>query len=159
MEAAARKELLDRFRSGPGKLERSIDGLGEQELEFRPAPGKWTIREIVVHLCDSEIVCAHRIRKVLAEEQAFLTSYDQDLWANRLSYSKRNLNTAIELFRLLRKSTAELFEDLSDSDWERWGQHQQFGAMTIIDLVGMYAEHCENHVSQIRQIKLILSKQ
>lgn len=159
MEAAARKELLDRFRSGPGKLERSIDGLGEQELEFRPAPGKWTIREIVVHLCDSEIVCAHRIRKVLAEEQAFLTSYDQDLWANRLSYSKRNLTTAIELFRLLRKSTAELFEDLSDNDWERRGQHQQFGAMTIIDLVGMYAEHCENHVSQIRQIKLILSKQ
>src|ERR1044071_3622339 len=62
---AARRELLEKFRTGPGKLERSIDGLSENELEFSSAPGKWSIREIVIHLCDSEIVGAERIRKVL----------------------------------------------------------------------------------------------
>jgi hypothetical protein len=159
MEAAARKELLERFRSGPGKLERSIDGLGENELEFRPAPGKWTIREICIHLSDSEIVGAHRIRKVLAEENGLLIGYDQDKWASRLNYGKRNLNNAVELFRLLRKSTAELFEDLSEDDWQRTGSHNERGPMTLIDLVQMYAEHCENHISQIRQIRLQLSKQ
>ena len=159
MQAAERKELLERFRSGPGKLERSIDGLTEDELEFRPAPGKWSIREIVIHLCDSEIVGAHRIRKVLSEDDALLVSYNQDKWANRLNYGKRNLTNAIELFRLLRKSTAELFEDLSDSDWDRSGKHDERGPMSVFDLVKLYAEHGENHVGQIRQIRLQLSQQ
>jgi hypothetical protein len=159
MEAAARKELLDRFRSGPGKLERSVDGLSENELEFHPAPGKWSIREIIIHLCDSEIVGAQRIRKVLGEDNATLLSYDQDKWAGRLNYGKRNLTTALELFRLLRKSTSELFEDLSESDWQRSGTHDERGKMSLLDLVQLYAEHGENHVAQIRQIRLQLSKQ
>jgi len=159
MDATERKEIVERFRSAPGKLERSIDGLGEYQLEFRPAPGKWNIREIAIHLCDSEIVAAHRIRRVLAENDARLTSYDQDLWASNLKYGKRNLNNGVELFRLLRKSTSELFEDLTEVDWERTGIHDQHGKMTLLDLVRLYAEHCENHVAQIRQIRLELSKQ
>ncbi|MBK7993717.1 MAG: DinB family protein [Blastocatellia bacterium] len=159
MDATERKEIVERFRSAPGKLERSIDGLGEYQLEFRPAPGKWNIREIAIHLCDSEIVAAHRIRRVLAENDARLTSYDQDLWASNLKYGKRNLNNGVELFRLLRKSTSELFEDLTEADWERTGIHDEHGKMTLLDLVRLYAEHCENHVAQIRQIRLELSKQ
>ncbi len=159
MDAVERKEILERFRSGHGKLERSIDGLGEYELEFRQAPGKWNIREIAIHLCDSEIVAAHRIRRVLAEEDAILTSYDQDKWASRLNYGKRNLGQAIELFRLLRKSSSELFQEIDENEWQRTGVHDEHGHMSLLDLVKLYAEHCENHVSQIRQIRLELSKQ
>jgi hypothetical protein len=156
---AARRELLEKFRTGPGKLERSIDGLSENELEFRPAPGKWSIREIVIHLCDSEIVGAHRIRRVLAEENATLSSYDQDKWAANLSYSKRNLDNAIELFRLLRKSTAELFEDLSEEAWQRTGIHDERGRMSLIDLLQLYADHSDDHIAQIRKIRLQISQQ
>jgi hypothetical protein len=159
MDAVERKEIVERFRTGHGKLERSIDGLGEYELEYRPAPNKWNIREIAIHLCDSEIVAAHRIRRVLAEENPILTSYDQDKWANRLNYGKRNLLQAVELFRLLRKSTSELFQEMDENDWQRVGTHDENGRMSLIDLVRLYAEHCENHVSQIRQIRLELSKQ
>ena len=156
---AARRELLERFRTGPGKLERSIDGLSENELEFRPAAGKWSIREIVIHLSDSEIEGAHRIRKVLGDDNAILASYDQDKWAARLNYAKRNLNNAIELFRLLRKSTAELFEGLTEEDWKRTGTHDERGKMTLSDLLKLYAKHCDDHVAQIRQIRLQLSKE
>jgi DinB superfamily len=154
----AHKELLDKFRSGPGKLERSIDGLTEEELEFRPAPGKWTIREIVIHLCDSEIVGSHRIRKIFAEDNGLLIGYDQDQWAKRLNYGKRNLSLAVDLFRLLRKSTAELFEDATESDWQRVGTHNERGPISVADLVQLYADHAENHVAQIRQIRLQLSQ-
>lgn len=159
MDAAERKELLEKFRSGSGKLERSIDGLSEEDLEFHPAPGKWSIREIVIHLCDSEIVGAHRIRIVLAEDKPKLIGFDQDKWAGRLNYGKRDLGNALELFRLLRKSTAELFEDLSDEDWQRTGTHSERGKMSVIDLIKMYADHCEDHVAQIRQIRLQISQQ
>src|SRR5262245_5509350 len=132
---AAHRELLERYRTGPGKLERSIDGLDETQLEFRPASGKWSIREIVIHLCDSEIVGAHRVRKILGDDDSLLISYDQDKWAARLSYNKRNLENALELFRLLRKSTAELFEDLTEDDWKRSGTHNERGKITLTELL------------------------
>lgn len=156
---AARRELLEKYRSGPGKLERSVDGLSDNELEFRPTPGKWSIREIIIHLCDSEIVGAYRIRKILGDDDAVLTSYDQDNWSARLNYGKRNLENALELFRLLRKSTGELFEDLAAEDWMRVGIHEEHGKMTLTDLLQLYADHCENHISQIRKIRLQLSQQ
>ncbi|MEW6737287.1 MAG: DinB family protein [Acidobacteriota bacterium] len=159
MDAAMRRELMEKYRTGPGKLERSIDGLSESELEFKPDPNKWSIREIVIHLCDSEIVGAYRIRSVLAEEGAFFTSYNQDKWAANLNYNKRNLNNALELFRLMRKSTGELFEDLCEEDWQRTGVHEERGRMTLLDLLELYAEHSENHVAQIRKIRLQLNNE
>lgn len=158
-DAAERRELLERFRSGPGNLERSIDGLSESEIEFRPGPGKWSIREIVIHLCDSEIVCAHRVRAILGDDEPFLVSYDQDNWAGRLNYSKRNLSQSVDLFRLLRKTTAELFRDLEEDAWDRYGNHQDKGKVSLVEVVKLYAEHCENHVAQIRKIRLQLSQQ
>ncbi len=158
-DAQELKDLLERFRSGPGNLERSIDGLSEHELEFRPSPGKWTIREIVLHLCDSEIVGAYRIRCIMGEDDAQLIAYDQDKWAARLNYGKRNLSNAVELFRMLRKSTAELFVDMDDSIWTRSATHTERGRVTLADMVKLYADHCENHVAQIRKIKLQISQQ
>ncbi len=157
MEATPRREVVEKYRSGPGKVEISIDGLNENDLEFRPAPDKWSIREIIIHLCDSEIVAAYRIRKLLSEKNANLTSYDQNLWVTHLNYGKRNITIAIELFRLLRKSTAELFEDLTQEAWQRTAIHDQYGIMTLFDLLQLYAEHCENHVAQIRKIRLQIS--
>jgi hypothetical protein len=156
---AARRELLEKFRTGPGKLERSIDGLSESEIEFHPSPGKWSIREIIIHLCDSEIVGGYRIRRLLSEENAILTGYDQERWASHLNYGKRNLENATDLIRLLRKSTAELFEDLPEEAWQRTATHSERGKMTLVDLVQQHTDHCEEHISQIRKIRLQISHQ
>ncbi|MCS6885710.1 MAG: DinB family protein [Acidobacteriota bacterium] len=153
------KELLDRFRSGPGNLERSIDGLSEAQLEYRPAPGKWSIREIILHLCDSEIAAAYRIRCAIGDDNPTLTTYDQDKWAARLNYGKRSIHNAVELFRMLRKSTAELFVDMDDSIWDRSAIHPERGQITVAELIRLYSEHCDNYVAQIRKIKLLLSQQ
>src|ERR1039458_4940011 len=73
--------LLERFRRGPELLAVVLTGVFGEEEDFLPAPGKWSIRQIVAHLADAEMVGAHRFRQVIAEDNPTLMAFDQDAWA------------------------------------------------------------------------------
>ena len=61
-------ETLERFRRGPEFLAMVLTGVYGDEMDFTPAPGKWSIRQIVAHVADSELVGAQRFRQVIAED-------------------------------------------------------------------------------------------
>ena len=73
-------DLLERFRRGPELLAVVLTGVGVEEIDYAPASGSWTIRQVVAHVADSELVGAHRLRLVLAEDNPTLTAFDQDAW-------------------------------------------------------------------------------
>jgi hypothetical protein len=81
--------LLERFRRGPEVLAMVLTGVFGEEEDFVPAPGKWSIRQTVAHLADSELVGAHRMRQVIAEDNPTLIAFDQDAWTRNLDYSRR----------------------------------------------------------------------
>ena len=58
-------DLLERFRRGPELLAMVLTGVFGEEEDFIPEPGKWSIRQIIAHLADSEMVCAHRMRQII----------------------------------------------------------------------------------------------
>src|SRR5260370_37603391 len=95
-------ELLERFRRGPELVAVSITGAAGQELDFVPQPGKWSIRTIVSHLCDSEIVGTMRLRQVIAEDSPKLEAFDQDAWSTKLNYAIRKPSQALDTFRRVR---------------------------------------------------------
>ena len=61
--------LLERFRRGPELLAVVLTGVFGEEEDFVAAPGKWSIRQIVAHVADAEMVGAHRFRQVIADEK------------------------------------------------------------------------------------------
>src|SRR5712692_7950167 len=95
-------ELLERFRRGGELLAVATTGAAGPELDFKPAPDKWCVRQIVCHLADSEAVNVMRLRKILAEDNPILQSFNGETWAERLDYGKRKISQAIETFRRLR---------------------------------------------------------
>lgn len=131
----------------------STTGAAGPELDFSPAPGKWSVRQIVCHLADSEIVGADRLRRVIAESNPTLVAYDQDAWAENLDYRKRKLSQAVETFRRIRMENYELLKDLPEAAYERVATHSERGRLTLLDLLRTYAEHAENHVVQIRDVR------
>jgi len=92
-------ELLERFRRGPDLVAAVITGAAGAELDFVPSPEKWSIRQILAHLADSEIVCSDRFRRVIAENNPTLVGYDQEAWAANLNYRRRRTADSLELFR------------------------------------------------------------
>src|ERR1044071_10330710 len=94
--------LLERFRRGPELLAVVLTGVFGEEEDFAVAPGKWSIRQIVAHLADAELVVAHRMRQVIAEDHPTLIAFDHDRWTANLDYARRKPKSSLETFRRLR---------------------------------------------------------
>jgi len=145
-------ELLERFRRGAELLAVATTGAAGPELDFKPE-GKWSVRQIVCHLADSEAVGLMRFRAIIAEENPTMAAWDQDAWGAKLDYEKRKISQALEIFRVLRSSNYDLLKDLPESTFERKGTHSERGAMTLQDVLRVYANHVESHVRQIQGVR------
>ena len=130
-----------------------LTGVFGEEEDFIPAPGKWSIRQIVAHLADGELVGAHRLRQVAAEENPTLIAFDQDAWTRNLDYSRRKPKQSLETFRRIRAENYELLKELPESAFERTGNHSENGLMTLRRLLEGYAQHAESHARQMVEIR------
>jgi hypothetical protein len=145
-------DLLERFRRGAELLAMATTGAAGPELDFMPE-NKWSVRQIVCHLADSEAVGLMRFRQLIAEENPAMVPFDQDAWTARLDYSKRKISQALEIFRVLRFANYELLKDLPEETFARSGTHSKRGPLSLRDMLRMYAEHVENHVKQIQSVR------
>jgi len=146
-------ELLERFRRGPDLVAASITGAAGAELDFSPGPEKWNIRQILAHLADSEIVCADRFRRVIAESNPTLVGYDQEAWAAHLNYKRRKTSASLDLFRRLRAENYALLKDLPEPVFERTGTHTERGTVTLRQLIQYDTEHHEKHAQQLQELR------
>lgn len=153
MLSVAIQEVLERFRRGPELIAVAATGAAGPQLDYRPGPGKWSVREIVWHLAEAEMVGAMRLRQVIAEDNPTLQAYDQNAWTARLGYARRKFAPALELFRKVRGENYELLAGLPAEAFARTGNHTEAGRVTLLDLVRGYAEHAENHSRQIRETR------
>ena len=136
----------------PKTLERMIKGASAARLHQRPAPGKWSIAEILAHFADVEIVVSWRIRAILGAPGTPMQAMDQDAWVIAGHYDKRDPRKSIELFRVLREANVELFKTLTPEQWKHHGVHSERGVETVEHIVRLYAGHDLNHTGQIEQI-------
>lgn len=146
-------ELLERFRRGAELVAVSITGAAGSEFDYVPVPGKWSIRQIVCHLADSENIALTRFRSLIAEENPRIEAFDQDAWAKNLDYHRRKPSQALETFRRVRAENYELLKELPESSFERAGIHAERGRLTLRDLLRTMSEHAEKHALQLRTMR------
>lgn len=146
-------DLLERFRRGPELLAVVLTGVFGEEEDFVPAPGKWSVRQIIAHLADSEIVCAHRMRQIIAEDNPILIAFDQEAWARNLDYARRKPKQSLESFRRVRAENYDLLKELPEAAFARTGNHSERGPITLRFQLELLAEHAENHARQMQSIR------
>src|SRR5215217_1687229 len=115
MTPEERRALIAQYNAGFEEVARSLEGFTEETLSARPLPGKWTAREIVQHLADSEMNSAIRLRKLLTEENPQIQGYDQDGYAVSLRYNERPIEPALDALRGARATTGQLLDRMSDA--------------------------------------------
>jgi uncharacterized damage-inducible protein DinB len=134
-------------------LREAIEGLAEEELRFKPAPDKWSIHHILIHVTDSEILSTHRLKKVLAEEEPLLISFDQNAWANDLGYDLLDREQYLLLFQLLRSSMQTILDHLTNEQGERVGVYDDAGRFTFKQLLEFRVQHVHDHLAQIERVR------
>jgi len=148
MEQAKRQELIERYKEGYRVVVESLAGATDGELDARPGPGKWSAREIVHHLADSEMTSAIRLRLLIATPTPAIAGYDQDEFARRLYYD-RPIAASLEALKAARLTTAEILERLTEAEWLREGTHTEVGRYPVDTWLEIYARHAHEHARQI----------
>lgn len=147
------REPLEVLEGTESALRKMLDGLSPGAIATPEAAGKWSIRQVLQHLADSDLVWGYRVRMVLTHDRPPLTGYDQDLWADRLRYDEADAHQALDEFGVLRRANLRLLRRASPQDFKRVGVHAERGEESVEHMVRMYAGHDLLHLNQIGRIR------
>ncbi len=136
----------------PKKIERLIKGASAAKLRKRPAPGKWSVAEIVAHLADAEIVISWRVRSILGAPGTPIQAFDQDAWVEAGHYAKRDARASLAQLRAAREANLALYKLLTPEQWKHYGMHSERGQESVEHIARMMAGHDVNHLQQIEGI-------
>lgn len=113
--------VLDHLWSNFTMIKNFICDLPDEKLTYRYAPGKWTIKEILVHLIDDERIFAYRALRYARNDNTPLHGFEQDDYARYSEANLRTLNSIFEEYEAVRRSTIALFKYLPEESMLRKG--------------------------------------
>ena len=152
------KDPMEVLRHTVPAIGQARDGLSTTQLTQPEALGKWSVRHVLQHLADSELVWGYRLRMVLANDRPQLTGFDQDLWAVRLRYDEVDPQQALQDFSVLRTSNLRLLAGTSREDLKRVAVHAERGEESVAQMIQLYAGHDILHLQQIARIRLTVTQ-
>lgn len=147
------RDPVEVLRQMPEAVRQFLDAIPADITTVPEAPGKWSIRDVVQHLADSELVGGFRLRLILAHDRPPLAGYDQDLFASRLRYYEVDIRDAYEQFAVLRRANMRLWQALTPEDLDRVGVHGERGEESLGRLRRLYAGHDLLHLRQLDRIR------
>jgi hypothetical protein len=146
------KDAMKSQAAAPRKFERLIRSVPKNRLMRKPAPGKWSVGEILAHLAECELVAGYRIRKILEEDGTPIQAFNQDKWAEAGHYARRDPKESLEVYATLRKANLALLRSLDPAQWKHYGMHSERGEESVEKVVRMFAGHDLNHLGQVERI-------
>jgi len=134
-------------------LSRNIQFFGEIDTDkwnYRYAENKWSIKEVLQHIIDTERVMSYRALRVARNDQTEMPGFDQDDFIKNVNLDDRSEKDIIDEYFAVRKATIALFNGLEENAWERRGIASQ-SPVTPLSLAFIIAGHELHHIDVIRK--------
>ena len=143
-----RKRLLDELKQNTRELGARFE-LPEAQLERSYAPGKWTVRQLLAHLADSEFINLGRFCMAVAEPGSVVAPFSENRWASELGYDRRPRESAAQLFLGARQTLQHYVQTLPEELLSRSCVHPEKGPLDGWSWVELAIGHAAHHMSQI----------
>lgn len=114
------------------------------------SPGKWSGRQVLLHLTDANGVLLDRLRRLQADAKPLLWAFDQNAWDEHLHYDRRDLTIASALFTATLDAIVELAILVPPERFERVGVHSEIGRKTFAEVLAFIHQHNQHHLDQVR---------
>jgi hypothetical protein len=149
---------IDLYAGQEGDLANAIAGLAREDLLAVPVPNTWSIQQIILHLVDSDLILADRMKRVIAEENPLLIGFDESKFAAQLRYDLMDANLACEVFKGNRRLMSVLLKHIPDTVFQRTGVHNERGKVTLLDLMKNATRHVVHHLKFVHEKRKLLGK-
>lgn len=144
------EDILPVLEAQPGELAAGLAGLPEAAGGFRYAADKWTIREVIGHLIDTERVMAYRALCFARGEQEGLPAFDENRYVENANFEERTLADLLAEFSAVRQANVLLFRNLAAGAWARKGTANN-RTLTVRALAWVMAGHVRHHVAVLEE--------
>ncbi|MFY9342543.1 MAG: putative metal-dependent hydrolase [Planctomycetota bacterium] len=153
LSPAARSTAIGAIGAVPTKLHDAVRGLGQEQLATPYRDGGWTVAQVVHHIADSHINAYVRHKLTITEKTPPpVKAYDEGEWA-KLVDANGPIGNSLLLVQALHERWATCLRSLPEAAFAKTCVHSERGAMTLDDLVALYAWHGAHHVAHITTLR------
>lgn len=127
-----------------------LHSVPEVKQDYRYAPDKWTIRQVLCHMIDAERIFAYRALRFARNDKTPLAGFDENAYAPELNAEARSLRRIGDEMQHLRTTTIDLFEEFSEEMMKRKGTANN-NEVTVMALAFIIAGHETHHCKILRE--------
>jgi len=143
--------LIEAYANGPEQLRDAVSSTPKYGWDEKPVEGKWSIRQVVCHLADSEIVYVDRMKRVIAEDNPTFFEADPDVFGPALHCKHRPWETELNMIEAVRSHMLPILKASDIQDFQRTGVHSLDGPMNLETLLERITGHIPHHIAFIRE--------
>jgi uncharacterized damage-inducible protein DinB len=147
-----RQRWLQELTSAPTRLREVTVGLSSEQIDTPYRTNGWTVRQIIHHLAENDLVAYTRFKFALTEDNPVIQPMAEDLWAN-LPDSAVSMKSSLVLFELIHERWVALISGLRPDELQRTYVHSVTGPMELQKAMGLYAWHAKHHTAQITTLR------
>jgi len=148
-----REQLIAQIEQAPAQLRQAVAGLTQEQIDTPYRPEGWTVRQVVHHVCDSDMNLYVRFRLALTEDEPTVKSFAQEGWANLEDARTAPTELSLSLLDALHQRWVLLLRSLRPADFARTFQHPERGVVALEKYLGMAAWHGRHHVAHITSLR------
>lgn len=126
-------------------LDEAFSSMSEGDAAYRYAPGKWSVKEVIGHLGDTERVLSYRAFAFSRNEPAPLPGFDESAYVAAAGFDRRTLASLLEELRRVRAATIALFQGIDPDAWTRRGIANN-AEVTVRALASIIPGHLQHHL-------------
>jgi len=127
-----------------------LSGRSEADGDIRYAPGKWSVKEVLGHICDAERIFAYRALRIARNDATPLPGFDENEYVKNAPFAQRPLADLIEDFIAVRRATISLFRNFDEAAWARRGSANK-NEVTVRALAYIIAGHELHHRHMLQE--------
>ena len=141
---------MEALKNHATRAEKFFNSISEEQSLYKYAEGKWTVKEILQHVIDTERVFCYRALAIARKEIATLPSFDERKYAANSLANQRSWKELTEEFKAVRQSSVLLYYSFTNESLERSGKVSDY-QMTVLAIGFTIAGHVEHHMNIIRE--------
>jgi uncharacterized damage-inducible protein DinB len=131
-------------------VRKCIAGIAPQKEDYAYAEGKWTVKQLVNHLTDTERIFAYRALRFARRDEQMLASFEENDYAREADVSKRTLAGLLHEFDLVRQSSICLFKSFSEERLLLSGSTPA-GRISVLALGFAISGHASHHLGVLKE--------
>lgn len=143
-------DVLSELEKQCSDLQTFLSSIPHEKEEFTYAEGKWTTKEVIGHIIDTERIMAYRLLRISRNDSTPLPGFDENQYVKNSHFKSRDLSGLIDEFISVRKSNLHLFQSLNEDDLSKTGTASGY-SVSVRALLFIIAGHVKHHQQILKE--------